>query len=99
MQRLFLPMLLEATRTLQESLITSSGIIDIALRKGLGMTGSSAGLFGWANGIGATTIVEWLRPLQSLGKRFEPSEFRDLKQRFFHVAGIIEKDADFAVTF
>ncbi|HIE96706.1 MAG TPA: 3-hydroxyacyl-CoA dehydrogenase [Planctomycetes bacterium] len=73
MQRLFLPMLLEATRTLQESLVTSPMIIDTALRDGLGMTRSYAGLFGWADRIGAATIMEWLRPLQSLGKRFEPT--------------------------
>ncbi len=74
MRRLFLPMLLEATRTLQESLVTSPETIDTALRDGLGMTRSYAGLFGWADRIGAATIVEWLRPLHSLSKRFEPTQ-------------------------
>jgi 3-hydroxyacyl-CoA dehydrogenase len=74
MQRLFLSMLLEATRTLQESLLTGPQQVDAALQNGLGMTPAYAGLFGWADGIGAATIVEWLQPLQPLGKRFEPTQ-------------------------
>ncbi|MCP4512735.1 MAG: NAD(P)-binding domain-containing protein [Fuerstiella sp.] len=74
MRRLFLPMLLEATRMLQQSLVTSPVIIDTALRDGLGMTRSYDGLFDWADHIGAATIMEWLRPLQSIGKRFEPTQ-------------------------
>ncbi|MEO2019356.1 MAG: 3-hydroxyacyl-CoA dehydrogenase NAD-binding domain-containing protein [Fuerstiella sp.] len=74
MRRLILPVLLEATRVLQESLVTSPGIIDTALRDGLGMTPVYTGLFAWANAIGARTIVEWLQTLQPLGKRFEPTE-------------------------
>ena len=73
-RRLFLPVLLEATRALQESLAISPRIIDAALRDGLGMTPRYAGLFTWANSIGARTIIEWLQPLQSLGKRFEPTQ-------------------------
>ena len=72
-RRLILPMLLEATRTLHESLAGSAAEIDGALRDGLGMTDCYQGLFGWANSVGAATIIDWLRPLESLGKRFEPT--------------------------
>lgn len=73
-RRLFLPVLLEATRTLQESLVVSPLVIDAALRTGLGMRGSGSGIFAWANSIGARTLIEWLQPLQALGKRFEPTQ-------------------------
>ena len=73
-RRLFLPMLLEATRALQESLVAEPKTIDRALRDGLGMTVLYRGLFGWADSIGgAPTIIDWLRPLEALGKRFEPT--------------------------
>ncbi len=72
-RRLFLPMLLEATRTLESSLVDRAAIVDKAIQDGLGMTDSYTGLFSWADAIGASTIVDWLRPLQSLGKRFEPT--------------------------
>jgi len=86
-RRLLLPMLLEATRTLQESLVVSSVTIDTALRDGLGMTSLYRGLFGWADSIGAATIIEWLRPLESLGKRFEPTELLQDAARNSHRIG------------
>ena len=70
-RRLFLPMLLEATRVLQESLVNSSLIIDTALRNGLGMVRPDCGIFAWADPIGAKTLIDWLQPLQKLGQRFE----------------------------
>ena len=73
MKRLFLPMLLEATRALEESLVVSPQIIDTALRDGLGMTPRYTGLFAWADVVGSAEILKWLQPLQSLGKRFEPT--------------------------
>ena len=72
-RRLFLPFLLEATRTLQESLVACPLVVDAVLRSGLGMSGSGSGIFAWANSIGARTLVEWLQPLLALGKRFEPT--------------------------
>ena len=72
-RRLFLPMLLEATRALQESLAADPKTIDRALRDGLGMTVTYRGLFGWADAVGAATIIDWLRPIEVLGKRFEPT--------------------------
>ena len=71
--RLFLPMLLEATRVLEESLVESPAMIDTALQLGLGMTSSYRGLFAWADAIGTARIIDLLQPLQPLGKRFEPT--------------------------
>ena len=72
-RRLFLPMLLEATRALQDSLVDSTHVVDQVLRDGLGMTDRYRGLFGWADAVGIDRILEWLKPLESLGKRFEPT--------------------------
>jgi 3-hydroxyacyl-CoA dehydrogenase/enoyl-CoA hydratase/3-hydroxybutyryl-CoA epimerase/enoyl-CoA isomerase len=74
-QRLFLPMLLEATRILQESLVDRPSAIDAALRNGLGMRRPDCGIFSWANCNRETvTLLDWLKPLQSLGQRFEPTQ-------------------------
>ena len=74
-RRLFLPMFLEATRAVEESVVQHPAIVDIALRDGLGLTGSGRGIFAWANSIGAATLLEWLQPLRQLGQRFEPTQF------------------------
>ncbi|MGD9856079.1 MAG: 3-hydroxyacyl-CoA dehydrogenase NAD-binding domain-containing protein [Planctomycetaceae bacterium] len=73
-RRLLLPMLLEATRALEESVVENSAVIDTALRDGLGMSAASPGLFGWANRIGAASLLDGLRPFRELGKRFEPTQ-------------------------
>lgn len=73
-RRLFIPVFLEATRILQESLVESPSTIDTALRRGLGMSGADSGIFSWANQIGAPTLLDWLQPFQNLGQRFEPTQ-------------------------
>jgi len=73
-RRLFLLMLLEATRVLQEAPVENSFVVDSALRNGLGMLRSDCGVFAWADKIGARTLIDWLQPLQPLGKRFEPTQ-------------------------
>ncbi|MFQ5735138.1 MAG: 3-hydroxyacyl-CoA dehydrogenase NAD-binding domain-containing protein [Planctomycetaceae bacterium] len=72
-RRLFLPPLLEATRILEERLVAEPEDVDAALRDGLGFLPSAEGLLRWADCVGAGTILEWLRPLQALGPRFEPT--------------------------
>jgi 3-hydroxyacyl-CoA dehydrogenase/enoyl-CoA hydratase/3-hydroxybutyryl-CoA epimerase/enoyl-CoA isomerase len=74
-RRLFLPMFLEATRTLDESLVESTTIIDTALRDGLGLTHAYRGLFAWADSMGAARLLEWLHRFEPLGKRFEPTPY------------------------
>ena len=72
-RRLFLPMLLEATRALEELLVEHPAVIDTALCDGLGMTELYRGLFGWADAVGPPTILDWLEPYQPLGPRFQPT--------------------------
>lgn len=72
-QRLWLPMLLEATRILDEGLIGSSQWIELALSLGLGMTSSYQGLFAWGDAHGAGTLMRWAESLQSLGNRYAPT--------------------------
>ena len=68
-------MLLEATRILEDQLVDSGQTIDKALQDGLGMTAAYAGLFGWADQIGAETLLQWLEPFIDIGGRFQPTDW------------------------
>lgn len=72
--RLFLPMLLEATRVLEDGLVRDARDVDLALVFGIGFPPFKGGLFFWADQLGAAKIVEKLRPYAKLGKRFEPTK-------------------------
>lgn len=72
-KRLFLPMLLEATRVREEGLVTDHRMIETTLQNGLGLTSHDAGIFAWADRIGVDRIVRWLQTFQFLGTRFEPT--------------------------
>ncbi len=74
LDRLLLPMLVEATRALEERIVTDVRDIDLALVLGIGFPPHRGGLFHWADTIGAETILEKLKPLAALGKRFEPTQ-------------------------
>ncbi len=71
--RLFLPMLLEATRMLDEKIVRDVRDIDLGLIFGLGFPPFQGGLLYWADTIGAKKLVEMVKPLAPLGKRFEPT--------------------------
>ena len=73
MHRLFLPMLIEATRALDEGIVQKPQDVDLGLILGLGFPPFKGGLLFWADQIGAATIVKWLEKLAPLGKRFEPT--------------------------
>ncbi|MFZ5829736.1 MAG: 3-hydroxyacyl-CoA dehydrogenase NAD-binding domain-containing protein [Planctomycetota bacterium] len=80
--RLFLPMVLEATRILEENKVRSPGDIDLAVVFGLGFPESRGGLLWWADTLGPMRIVEMLRQLDSLGPRAAPTPLlRDLARR------------------
>jgi len=72
--RLFLPMLLEATRILEEKLVRSARDVDLALIYGIGFPPFKGGLLFWADTVGARTLLQWLKPLRQLGTRYEPTE-------------------------
>jgi 3-hydroxyacyl-CoA dehydrogenase/enoyl-CoA hydratase/3-hydroxybutyryl-CoA epimerase/3-hydroxyacyl-CoA dehydrogenase/enoyl-CoA hydratase/3-hydroxybutyryl-CoA epimerase/enoyl-CoA isomerase len=73
-QRLFLPMVLEATRALQEGIARDVRDIDLGMIFGLGFPPFRGGLLFWADTLGAAKIVEMLKPWEALGKRFQPTE-------------------------
>lgn len=72
--RLFLPMLLEATRVLEDGVVQDARDVDLGLIFGIGFPPFLGGLFFWADQVGAAKIVEKLKPYSALGKRFEPTK-------------------------
>ena len=71
--RLFLPMLLEATRLIEDGIVTDVRDVDLGLIYGIGFPPFRGGLFCWADTIGAPALVEKLKPYADLGKRYEPT--------------------------
>lgn len=72
-KRLFLPMLLEATRILEEEVVDQAATIDLALTRGFGLSRNRDGLLKWADRVGAGRICAWLEPFTSLGPRMTPT--------------------------
>jgi 3-hydroxyacyl-CoA dehydrogenase / enoyl-CoA hydratase / 3-hydroxybutyryl-CoA epimerase / enoyl-CoA isomerase len=72
--RLFLPMLLEATRVLEEGIVREPGDVDMGLILGIGFPPFKGGILRWADAVGAANIVEKLTKYAPLGKRYEPTE-------------------------
>lgn len=72
-QRLFLPMLLEATRVLEEKKVRDPRDVDLGLIFGIGFPPFKGGLLFWADTLGAAKIVEMLKPYEGLGERFKPT--------------------------
>ena len=71
--RLFLPMVLEATRILAEQKVRHPRDIDLGVLFGLGFPAQRGGLLWWADTLGAGRIIEMLRWLERLGPRAEPT--------------------------
>jgi len=71
--RLFLPMLLEATRVLQEKTVVDPRLVDLGVVFGLGFPPFRGGLLYWADTVGATEIIKMLGPLGHLGIRMCPT--------------------------
>jgi 3-hydroxyacyl-CoA dehydrogenase/enoyl-CoA hydratase/carnithine racemase len=71
--RLFLPMLLEATRALEDQIVRDPRDIDLGLIFGLGFPPFRGGLMFWADTLGAAKILEMLKPFESLGERMQPT--------------------------
>jgi len=72
--RLFLPMLTEAVLALEAGLVEKRQDIDDALVYGIAFPEQVGGVFHWADALGPATIRQMLRPLQSLGPRYELPE-------------------------
>lgn len=72
--RILLPMLLEATRVLEDNIIRDPRDIDLGVIFGLGFPPFKGGLIFWADECGAAKIVEMLKPFAELGTRMQPTE-------------------------
>jgi len=67
--RLLLPMLLEATRILEEGRLNDPREVDLGLLFGAGFPHARGGLLFWADEVSPRRIVKMLGPLEYLGQR------------------------------
>jgi 3-hydroxyacyl-CoA dehydrogenase/enoyl-CoA hydratase/3-hydroxybutyryl-CoA epimerase/3-hydroxyacyl-CoA dehydrogenase/enoyl-CoA hydratase/3-hydroxybutyryl-CoA epimerase/enoyl-CoA isomerase len=70
--RLFLPMLIEAIRVLDEKIVRDPADIDAGVRLGLGFPASRGGILAWCDALGPGAIMDRLPMYQSLGPAFQP---------------------------
>ncbi len=71
--RLFLPMLLEATRVLEEQIVREPADVDMGLILGIGFPPFKGGILRWCDTEGAAKVVDRAQSFTNLGKRFEPT--------------------------
>jgi 3-hydroxyacyl-CoA dehydrogenase/enoyl-CoA hydratase/carnithine racemase len=74
LDRLLLPMLLEALRAVDEGLVRDARDVDLAVIHALGFPAFRGGLFAWADGLGAAEVLRRLEPLADLGPRMLPTD-------------------------
>ena len=72
--RLFLPMLLEATRVMEEEIVREPAHADMGLILGIGFPPFRGGLLRWCDSLGAGEILKRLEPMIDLGPRFAPTD-------------------------
>jgi 3-hydroxyacyl-CoA dehydrogenase/enoyl-CoA hydratase/3-hydroxybutyryl-CoA epimerase/3-hydroxyacyl-CoA dehydrogenase/enoyl-CoA hydratase/3-hydroxybutyryl-CoA epimerase/enoyl-CoA isomerase len=72
--RLFLPMLTEASRVLMEGIVREPGDVDMGLILGIGFPTFHGGILRWADGVGLAKILEKLHRYEGIGQRFHPTE-------------------------
>jgi 3-hydroxyacyl-CoA dehydrogenase/enoyl-CoA hydratase/3-hydroxybutyryl-CoA epimerase/3-hydroxyacyl-CoA dehydrogenase/enoyl-CoA hydratase/3-hydroxybutyryl-CoA epimerase/enoyl-CoA isomerase len=80
--RLILPMLLEATRVLEERIVRDVRDVDLGLVFGIGFPPFRGGLLFWADTVGVEKLLRLLEPLQGLGTRMQPTPLLlEMKQK------------------
>jgi 3-hydroxyacyl-CoA dehydrogenase/enoyl-CoA hydratase/3-hydroxybutyryl-CoA epimerase/3-hydroxyacyl-CoA dehydrogenase/enoyl-CoA hydratase/3-hydroxybutyryl-CoA epimerase/enoyl-CoA isomerase len=72
--RLFLPMLVEASRTLTEKIVREPGDVDMGLILGIGFPPFRGGILRWADALGLPKVLEMLKKYEGLGPRFHATE-------------------------
>jgi len=72
--RLFLPMLTEASRVLTEGIVREPGDVDMGLILGIGFPPFRGGILRWADSLGMAKVIEKLKAYEKLGTRFQPTE-------------------------
>ncbi len=74
LERCLYIMINEASRCLEENIVTDASIIDFAMITGTGFPAHKGGLLSYANEIGLKNILESLRKFEKeYGERFKPS--------------------------
>jgi 3-hydroxyacyl-CoA dehydrogenase/enoyl-CoA hydratase/3-hydroxybutyryl-CoA epimerase/3-hydroxyacyl-CoA dehydrogenase/enoyl-CoA hydratase/3-hydroxybutyryl-CoA epimerase/enoyl-CoA isomerase len=91
LDRLLLAVLLEATRILEDGIVRDVRDVDAGLVFGLGFPRRCGGLLFWADGIGASQLLEMLEPLAKLGPRMQPTrlltQMAQQGSRFYELEG------------
>src|SRR5204863_9673047 len=72
--RLFLPMLLEATRAIEEQVVADPRDVDLGLIYGLGFPPFKGGLLFWADTVGSAKLLEMVQSLAGTSKSLEPTK-------------------------
>jgi 3-hydroxyacyl-CoA dehydrogenase/enoyl-CoA hydratase/3-hydroxybutyryl-CoA epimerase/3-hydroxyacyl-CoA dehydrogenase/enoyl-CoA hydratase/3-hydroxybutyryl-CoA epimerase/enoyl-CoA isomerase len=85
--RLMLPMVLEATRLIDERRVRDPRDIDLAVLFGLGFPAARGGLLYWADSLGTDRLLQRLGSLAPLGERVRPTsllrEMASAGRRFY----------------
>ncbi|MFM7148243.1 MAG: 3-hydroxyacyl-CoA dehydrogenase NAD-binding domain-containing protein [Gemmataceae bacterium] len=71
--RLFLPMLTEATRILAEGVVRDPSDVDMGLILGIGFPPFRGGILRWADTLGISTVMKKLERFSTLGARYHPT--------------------------
>ena len=71
--RLFVPIVLEAVRVLEEGIVRDGRDVDLAVIHALGFPAFRGGVLAWADTLGAAEILRRLKPLADLGVRMHPT--------------------------
>ena len=72
--RLFLPMLVEASRVLTEGIVRDPADVDMGLILGIGFPPYRGGLLRWADSLGMDKVLAKLKRYEALGPRFHPTD-------------------------
>ncbi len=74
LDRMTLPMILEATRILEDGIASSVRDVDMGMIMGTGFPPFRGGLLRYADSLGIKNIVDKCSQYSDLGKRFEPTQ-------------------------
>jgi 3-hydroxyacyl-CoA dehydrogenase/enoyl-CoA hydratase/3-hydroxybutyryl-CoA epimerase/3-hydroxyacyl-CoA dehydrogenase/enoyl-CoA hydratase/3-hydroxybutyryl-CoA epimerase/enoyl-CoA isomerase len=85
--RLFLPMLTEATRILAEGIVRSPGDLEMGLVLGIGFPPFRGGILHWADEMGLPEVMRRLGKYAPLGERFHPTPL--MKERVAAGKGLL----------
>ena len=88
-ERMMLPMLLESSRCLEDSIVATPTEVDIALVYALGFPPFRGGIFRWADALGAAKLLSLCEKHAALGPLYAPTtQLRDLAAagKTFHAA-------------